>query len=134
MKYPRFFYLSIFRSPIAYKNMFPGSSYASMVLALAAIASATIAQTGQTVQVNGIDYFVAPKSVNTIDLTPADRSAALRGGDIDLVPLTVLGDSSESFTTEVFTSLVNNYTASDDVFNKGFLQSMPACKKYHRPS
>ena len=114
--------------------MFPGSSYASMVLALAAIASATIAQTGRTVQVNGIDYFVAPTSVNTIDLTPADRSAALKGGDIDLVPLTVLGDSSTSFTTEVFTSLVNNYTASDDVFNKGFLQSMPACKKYHRPS
>lgn len=114
--------------------MFPGSSYASMVLASAAIASATIAQTGQTVQVNGIDYFVAPTAVNTIALTPADRSAALKRGDIDLVPMTVLGDSSKSFTSDVSTSLVNNYTASDDVFNKGFLQGMLPCKKSPRPS
>ena len=114
--------------------MFPNCRYAGIVLALAAVTSATIAQTGQTVQVNGIDYFAAPTSVNIIDLTPDDISSALRGEDIDLVPLTVLGDSSNSFTSDVFISLVNNYTATDDVFNTGFLQSKPAQKKFHRPS
>jgi hypothetical protein len=83
-----------------------------MVLALAAVACAKVVQTGQTVQVNDIDYFAAPTSVNIIDLTAQD-----------VVPLTVLGDSSNSFTREVLISLVNNYTAMDDVFNTGFLQS-----------
>ena len=96
-----------------------------VVLALAAIAGATITQTGQTVQVNGINYFAGPTSVSIIDLTAGGRSSALRGEDLDLVPLTVLGDPTNSFTKEVFISLVDNYTATDDVFNTGFLQSMP---------
>ena len=111
--------------------MFPNCRYAGIILALAAVTSATIAQTGQTVQVNGIDYYVAPSSVNIIDLTADDISSALRGEDIDLVPLTVLGDSSKSFTSAEFISLVNNYTATDDVFNTGFLQSKSAQKKSH---
>jgi hypothetical protein len=94
-----------------------------MVLALAAVACAKVVQTGQTVQVNDIDYFAAPTSVNIIDLTAQDVSFAIRGQNMDLVPLTVLGDSSNSFTREVLISLVNNYTAMDDVFNTGFLQS-----------
>lgn len=106
------------------KNMSPSSSYASIVLALVAMASATMSQTGQTVQVDGIDYFVPPTSVSTIDLTSADKSVALNGEDIDLVPLTVLGDSSISFTGDEFTALVNKYTTSDDVFNKAFLKSI----------
>jgi hypothetical protein len=103
-----------------------GYRYARIVLAWAAVASATIAQTGQNLQVNGINYFAGPTSVNIIDLTAGDRSSALRGEDIDLVPLTVLGDSTNSFTSDVFISLVNNYTATDDVFNTGFLQSKDA--------
>jgi hypothetical protein len=103
-----------------------------IVLALAAVASAAITQTGQTVQVNGIDYFASPTSVNIIDLTADDRSSALRGESMDLVPLTVIGDSSSSFTSDVFTSLVNNYTATDDVFNTGFLRSKVRLGKEHR--
>jgi hypothetical protein len=102
------------------------------VLALAAVARAAITQTGQTVQVNGIDYFASPISVDIIDLTADDRSSALRGESIDLVPLTVIGDSSSSFTSDVFTSLVNNYTATDDVFNTGFLRSKVGLGKEHR--
>ncbi|KAH8593761.1 putative Glutamyl-tRNA amidotransferase subunit A [Bisporella sp. PMI_857] len=79
-------------------------------------------QTGQTINVQGIEYYVAPNSVSIIDLTADQKSAASRGQDFDLVPLTVLADPTNLFTTSVFGSLVANYTTLDDVFNLGFLQ------------
>lgn len=84
---------------------------------------ASISQTGQTFTVNGIGYFAAPNSVSIISLTADQKSAASRGEGQDLVPLTVLGDATNKFTASVFKTLVNNYTASDDVFNIGFLES-----------
>jgi hypothetical protein len=120
--FPWLLLLSIlqFQSPLQLPEML--LNYCRL-LALVAVASASIAQTGQTIQVNGINYFAGPKSVNIIDLTAHGKSSALKGEKIDLVPLTVLGDSTNSFTSDVFTSLVNNYTATDDVFNTGFLRS-----------
>ena len=94
----------------------------STLLVAAASVFATISQTGQTVKVDGIDYYVAPNYVTTITLTVDQKSAASRGNSLDLVPLTVLGDNTNLFTTTVFRSLVSNYTAADDVFSTGFLQ------------
>ena len=90
-------------------------------LALASTVSATISSAGQSLVVNGISYYAAPEAVTIISATPdmLDRASS---DDIDLIPLTVMVDSSSSFTTDVFRSIVNNYTTSDDVFNHGFLQ------------
>jgi len=93
------------------------------LLVAAASSSASVSQTGQTIDVNGISYFAAPSAVSIISLTDKQKSAASRGEGSVLVPLTVLGDASNKFTTSVFRSLVSNYTSADDVFNIGFLES-----------
>ena len=95
---------------------------ATLLIATVSVA-ASFSQTGQTLTVNGINYLAAPNVVSIISLTDEQKSAASRGSDQALVPLTVLGDSSNKFTTSVFSSLVSNYTSTDDVFSKGFLES-----------
>lgn len=94
------------------------------LLALAGAASAVVSSSGHTLIVNGISYYAAPEAVTTISATADMLTAASRGTGIDLIPLTVMVDSSSQFTTDVFRSLVSNYTASDDVFNTGFLQGL----------
>jgi len=81
-----------------------------------------ISQTGQTVNVNGLDYFVAPTLMTIIDLSQDQISTVSKGATTDLIPLTVIQDSSNLFTTTVFESIISNFTATDDVFNTGFLQ------------
>lgn len=90
-------------------------------LTLVTAVTATISETGKTVVVNGISYYSAPDVVSIIDATADQLSHASTTG-VDLIPLTVFADSSSAFTTTVFRSLVANYTASDDVYNTGFLQ------------
>jgi hypothetical protein len=94
------------------------------LLALAATARATVSSAGQTLVVDGISYYAAPEVVTTISATADMLASAARGTDVDLIPLTVMVDSSSQFTTDVFRSIVSNYTASDDVFNAGFLQGL----------
>lgn len=90
-------------------------------LALSVTAQAQASDGGKTVIVNGIAYYAAPEVVSIIDATPALLSHGVTTGQ-DLIPLTVFGDSSSSFTVDAFKSLVGNYTKNDDVFNLGFLQ------------
>ena len=92
------------------------------LLAGAISTRASILPTGQTLTVNGISYFAAPSVVSIISLKDDQKSAISRGGQ-ELIPLTVLGDITNSFTASVFRSLVSNYTSTDDVFNSGFLES-----------
>lgn len=94
-----------------------------LAFALVSTASAVVSDAGKTVVVNGITYYASPDPVSTIDATADLLSSASTNG-VDLIPLTVMADSTNSFTTSVFKTLVGNYTASDDVFNIGFLQGM----------
>jgi hypothetical protein len=96
---------------------------AEVALTLASIASAAVSDASQTVIVNGINYYASPDAVSIIDAT-ADMLASASTTGVDLIPLTVMADSTSSFNTSVFRSLVGNYTAADDVFNIGFLQGM----------
>jgi hypothetical protein len=90
-------------------------------LTLITSATATVSTSGSTLVVNGISYYAAPEVMTIIDAT-ADQLARAATTGVDLIPLTVIADSSSSFTVPVFRSTVDNYTASDDVFNTGFLQ------------
>ena len=99
------------------------SCVAGAILAWASIASAVVSNAGKTVVVNGINYYASPDPVSIIDATADVLSSASTTG-VDLIPLTVMADSTSSFTTSVFRSFVGNYTAADDVFNIGFLQGM----------
>lgn len=95
----------------------------SVIFCLAAFiaaVSATISPAGQTVVVNGISYYAASDVVSSIAATSDVSSSVSSSGG--LIPLTVIEDTSASFTSSVFASIVSNYTATDDVFNIGFLQ------------
>jgi hypothetical protein len=92
-------------------------------LVFACTASATVSTAGETIVVNEISYYAAPEPVSIISAT-ADMLSSASTTDVDLVPLTVMADSTSQFTTDVFRSIVSNYTASDDVFNIGFLQGI----------
>ena len=95
------------------------------VVALVASTTAQVSDGGKTVIVNGISYYAAPEIVSIIDATPEQlKAGANNGAGMDLIPLTVMGDTTTSFTQAVFRSLVDNYTSSDDVYNPGFLQGM----------
>lgn len=93
------------------------------LLALAVSASATVSYSGETLVVNGISYYASPNPVSVISATADMLSSASTTG-VDLIPLTIMEDSTASFTTSVFRSIVGNYTAADDVFNTGFLQAV----------
>ncbi|KAH8787332.1 putative Glutamyl-tRNA amidotransferase subunit A [Hyaloscypha finlandica] len=71
------------------------------LLALAAATSTTVSS-GQTLVVNGINDYAAPGFVTAISATADMLTSASRGSDIDLIPLTVMVDSSSQFTTDVF--------------------------------
>ena len=94
---------------------------ALVALTWTAYATALVSPAGHTVVVNGITYYAAPEPVSIISGTADQLKSAATTG-VDLIPLTVMEDKSSSFTTAVFRSLAGNYTASDDVFNIGFLQ------------
>lgn len=73
---------------------------------------------GKTVIVNGISYYAPTEAVSNIIVPSQNLKVASSG---DLIPMTVLEDTSSLFNLSVFASIVDNYTATDDVFNTGFL-------------
>ncbi|KAG4034097.1 hypothetical protein MFRU_003g00730 [Monilinia fructicola] len=91
------------------------SAAAAMSLMSLANAAISISKTGTTVNVNGISYYIGVDTVTTIQSKPSTA---------DLVPLTVMKSLKSDFTAATFKSLVANYTASDDVFNPGFLEAV----------
>ena len=70
-----------------------GRTFVSL-LVLCGIANATVSSAGQTLVVNGISYYAAPEAVSIISATADMLTAASRGTDTDLVPLTVMADLS----------------------------------------
>ncbi|CAG8971993.1 hypothetical protein HYALB_00008278 [Hymenoscyphus albidus] len=86
-------------------------------------ASAAISESGKTVVVDGIRYHVASDAVSVIGASADMLSRASTAG-VDLIPLSIISDSSISFTASILQSTVDYYTKSDDVFNNGFLQSI----------
>ncbi|APA08076.1 hypothetical protein SS1G_00271 [Sclerotinia sclerotiorum 1980 UF-70] len=95
-------------------RMFKSASVAMSLMSLTN-AAISISKTGTTVDVNGISYYVGVDAVTTIQSKPSKE---------DLIPLTVIKSLEGNFTAASFKSLVTNYTASDDVFNPGFLEAV----------
>jgi len=102
--------------------MWSDGIYTSLAtLAFVASAQAQSTDAGKTVVVGGTVYYAAPEVVSIIDATQEQLGRALTTGQ-DLIPLTVISDSSSSFTVDAFRQTIDNYSKVDDVFNKGFLQ------------
>ncbi|KAK4540412.1 hypothetical protein LTR36_009269 [Oleoguttula mirabilis] len=100
--------------------------YPRLSLAFAALRSVgtavsfTFAATGQTVQLDGIPYYLPASPVTTIGTYgPLHKKAEGSGG---LTPLTVVTTSGPGYSD--LSSIIANFTSADDVFSEGFLEAV----------
>jgi len=87
-----------------------------LLAGLASFANAILTNTGRTVNVNSIPYYLPGSPLATIPTNPAF-------GRTGLVPLTVTNSSTLQYTSAQLTNSIAAYTAGDDVFQIAFLQS-----------
>ena len=94
------------------------SSTLALASCLAPALAFTFTPTGQTVELDGVSYYVPAAVSTTIKTTgPLHRKAQSYGG---LTPLTVLTNPGSSDLA----AIVANFTATDDVFSSGFLDAI----------
>ena len=99
---------------------------ALLTAALQAVAAAQAAtqDSGRTLTLGGVSYFVPPSPVSAlhdgIALSIAAKSAS--GG---LVPFSVIPTSKFVFDSGSLQDVVDDYSAKDDVWSKEFLTGMP---------
>jgi len=107
-------FLSLVLYPLSFILML--FSLPTLLLAgLASFTNAALTNTGRTVTVNSIPYYLPGAPLATI---PTNTVFGRTG----LVPLTVTNSSSLVYTTAQLTNSIAAYTAADDVFQTGFLQ------------
>lgn len=83
------------------------------------VSAYTFASTGQTVQLDGISYYVPAAPVTTL------RHGKLHGklaNTTGLTPLTVVSTSNSTLGSSGLSSTIADYASSDDVFSTGFLE------------
>lgn len=96
-----------------------------VVLAAINFANGAFSHFGNIIVVNGISYYAASDPVATLVATKEQLRAACGNGAFQgLVPITVVETHSGAFTVDVMKGIVQNFSASDDVFNTGFLQGI----------
>jgi hypothetical protein len=76
--------------------------------------------TGSTVELNGVPYYVPAMSVGTLTIAKDLAKAVVSSGG--LFPLTVIKTNSSTYGSADLSSTVDSFSASDDVFNQGFLE------------
>ncbi|KAK4997800.1 hypothetical protein LTR66_002857 [Elasticomyces elasticus] len=93
-------------------------------LALACLVRLTAAfsyvPTGQTVELDGIFYYVPPEAVTNISTFDSLNLAAAGG----LVPLTIVSTSDAGYDSRDFANTIAGFSASDDVWSEGFLRAV----------
>jgi hypothetical protein len=83
---------------------------------------ASLTRMGQTVRVGNVSYYLPALPVSIIENTNILNPKSCRSSD-DLVPLTVIDDTSKNRSIVEFESSVSKFLRSDDVFQIDFLQS-----------
>ena len=82
----------------------------------------TFTPTGQTVELDGIPYYIPAQPVTTIQTySPLHRKAQGSGG---LTPLTVVSTTGSSYGSSDLDATIANFTKTDDVFSAGFLEAV----------
>lgn len=101
-------------------------SFASACLTLCQLVNPTFAftfkPTGQTVQLDGLPYFVHPDVVTILPSSEKLQLAAAKAGG--LLPLTVVSTNTLAYNSSGFASLIASFVATDDVFTEGFLEAV----------
>lgn len=83
------------------------------------VGAISLSSAGSSVSLDGIPYFISPYSSGHLSLDGVDVSSSVSAGS--LYPVTILSDVTDESD---FTALVESFSAEDDVFQPGFLQSM----------
>lgn len=78
--------------------------------------------TGQTVELDGIPYYLPPNPVATLHAESVLRSKASASGG--WTPLTVIVTNDTKYSSQDLQATITSYTASDDVFSPGFLAAI----------
>ncbi|KAF2812363.1 glutamyl-tRNA amidotransferase [Mytilinidion resinicola] len=84
---------------------------------------AAFSSSGSTVFVNDIAYFVPPDVVGTLPSKIQDFTSRFHGS-LGPVPITVITISKPGFQVSDLSALAANFSASDDVFQDGFLEAL----------
>lgn len=84
--------------------------------------TASIADNGKVATVNGIKYYVGGIAVSKLTGIASRDLERAAEADVDVIPLTVIRTDEAEFTAQTLEATVSNYTASDDVFQEGFLR------------
>jgi hypothetical protein len=92
---------------------------ASIVLLFATSTTSTTIDDGKLFTVNGISYYGGGTAVSKI-VTSADFNTTQFNADI--VPITIIRTDDAVLTKDSLKDTISNYSASDDVFQTGFLQ------------
>ncbi|KAG4417929.1 hypothetical protein IFR04_008896 [Cadophora malorum] len=91
--------------------------------ALANLVTAGSYKAGSTVVVNDVYYYVPSAPVSRLGVASNQIKAATTPGE-DLIPLTVMRTNFSNFDETMLQGEVDKYSATDDVFNSGFLQAI----------
>ena len=100
--------------------MAPKSMFLVLLATVGNICMAQLISTGMTVVLNDIPYYIPAAPVATITIHP--NQLPVGSSAAGLVPLTVVETTSLTFSQSDLEATIVNYTASDDVFQTGFLQ------------
>ena len=84
----------------------------------AAISTSTV-DNGKLLSVNGISYYSGGNAVSSL-LTSVDFNSTRFD---DIVPITVIRTDETLLTKSSLSDIIANYSATDDVFQAGFLES-----------
>ncbi|KAF2726247.1 amidase signature enzyme [Polychaeton citri CBS 116435] len=91
--------------------------------------SVALTLTGQTVELDGVYYYVPSTSVGSISQRPGGSgwSGAKSGASVSLTPLTIVtanGTAAGQYSSQQLDSAVAHFEATDDVFSSGFLEAV----------
>lgn len=89
---------------------------------ISCITAYTFTPTGQTVELDGVSYYLPGSSVTTLKSSSSKKlkTAAEHAGG--LIPLTVVTTNSSSYSSKDFSATVADFLATDDVYSEGFLE------------
>lgn len=92
------------------------------LLCVSKVDAFTFKSTGQTVELDGVSYYLPPDPASTLPAhNPLLKAATASGG---LLPVTVITTSSAGYDSSDLAATIANYTATDDVFSAGFLEAL----------
>lgn len=97
-----------------------GVLLASAIVRIAS--SYNFVSTGQTVELDGIPYYLPPAPVAILNGEKKLRSKASESGG--LIPLTVVVANGTDYSSQDLQATIARYTATDDVFSPGFLAAV----------